>query len=559
LDDTLASGLPPFDLVLFESSFGVPNRIPYDLWDSDIVGDALTDYGDCPARGLGGWEPIKYNPQLLEDVCFNIVDLAPRFQDLNGDGYPDLMVLELSDPEALHTGPVGDRGENPPELADNYARSRAYVQDPDATGSEDRWKPAPQFDLPNISMFPPGFPPTALTPFAHGQPFLHSLWEGAFLGCPGPVISSVPGSNWPYYEFCSPLTVTQDFGVRIVDLNRDGLSDVIWSNYGDAEIWIDGVLQVPVGEQGVLLNTGTGWCSSRADMAPHVEFQCADAAKYLPPSNFPTYNAASGLAVWRPGKAGWATGNLADLNADGWLDYIQAHPTHGQVTPGNKAWLFNPAGASGNPEDMWIRDSRYDLDIQFNLVGTFYSDMVGFAVLDINGDGAADVVGDDLEDGNNVQQPQAFISKTKHSDLLRLVRNGIGGEIAIEYDSAISQRDAPGTGVEFTAESHANEVQEDLATAGLMDVIRWTPSPVVSAIRIKAPNRESGAGSQWSPPSTYQYAHPRYCPKSRSELGFRVVQSTRPGGEVVTSKFYQTHGRAGKISSVTVTEAGAPM
>ena len=128
---------------------------------------------------------------------------------------------------------------------------------------------------------------------------------------------------------------------------------------------------------------------------------------------------------------------MADLNADGFLDYIQAHTD--KAYPGNKAWLFNPAGATESPPNMWLRDARYDLDIDYPLIFDAFADALGFSVLDINGDGAADIVGDNLTDAGSTDHPQAFISRSNHSDLLRLVRNGRGGEMSIAYESAIQQ------------------------------------------------------------------------------------------------------------------------
>ena len=75
-----------------------------------------------------------------------------------------------------------------------------------------------------------------------------------------------------------------------------------------------------------------------------------------------------------------------------------------------------------------MRDPRYDLDIDYNLIGQGFADSVAFTLLDVNGDGAADIVGDDLRYGAPaIEYPQAFVSRSDHSDLLRLVRNGTDG------------------------------------------------------------------------------------------------------------------------------------
>ena len=358
----------------------------------------------------------------------------------------------------------------------------------------------------------------------------------------------------PNWEYCAPMSHNVNLGVNLVDLNRDGLTDVIWSRYYTryqaANYTYDGS---PLIAQGVLLNTGRGWCSSieqspPTPMAAQVGAECPEADLYYPPENLGTlsYIEPSGFAFWEADYTGVSTGYLADLNADGYLDYVQAHTL--KWHPGNKAWIFDPAGATATPRNPWVRDARFDLDIDYNLINAEFSDSVGFTVLDINGDGATDIVGDDLR-SDGVEHPQAFISRSKHSDLLRLVRNGRGGELSIAYESAIVQRDATIDGLEAEAKSHAIFVNEALDEAtdstANADVIRWTSNPVVSEIRIAGPNRkpENAAASAFGPPTTYRYAHPRFCVKSRSDLGFRIVESTRPGGEAVTRSFYQAHGR----------------
>jgi len=566
-DDQLAKGLPPFGIVLFESGYGAESRIPFGLGNGtnggfEIISPQVMD-DPCSVRGLNGWwsNPApSITAAMTPDVCVNLVDLDPRFQDFNGDGYLDLLVLELDDSEALHQGIAYFRGDEAPPLANNFAESKAWLQNPDPSAGQDRWVRAPEYDLPNVLFGTTATggletPPLALPfPFAHSQPQLIP-GNDKHPNCPG------PGDLMPNWEFCAPLSHNQNLGVKLVDLNRDGLTDVIWSRYhSGTNVWQSP--DFPLIAQGVLLNTGTGWCSSIPEMAAYVESHCGHAAIYNPPANsYPDLPAEpSGFAFansWYPGSS---TGYLTDLNADGWLDYIQAHTT--KSYPGNKAWLFNPSGASEPNTNMWVRDPRYDLDIDYNYIYGVWADSLAFAVLDINGDGAADVIGDDLRGPNNTDLPQAFISESRHSDLLRLVRNGAGGQIAISYESAIIQRDPEATGLELQAAIHASTVGEALSTTAFADIVRWTSRPVVSEVRIAGLNREPDPTSPipgFGPPTTYRYAHPRFCLKSRSDLGFRVVEHTRIGGEILTSKFYQAHGRAGKTSSIVVADNGVDM
>jgi hypothetical protein len=56
--------------------------------------------------------------------------------------------------------------------------------------------------------------------------------------------------------------------------------------------------------------------------------------------------------------------------------------------------------------------------------------------------------------------------------------------------------------------------------------------------------------------SHYAYAHPRFCSGLRSDLGFRLVERTRPDLTTVEEYFYQDHGRAGRTSRRLVKDAG---
>ncbi|HEB88932.1 MAG TPA: hypothetical protein ENI85_05115 [Deltaproteobacteria bacterium] len=572
-DPDLAAGLPAFGIVQFESGYGTESKLPFAPSEApalisqaiQFTGGAIGP-GPCGVRGLaGGPTPVAGQLHLSPDVCLNYVNLDPRFRDFNGDGFLDLMVLELDDPEALYQGFMDNatgtfyRGAGAPELPNNLARSRVYLQVPNAAPGEDRWVRAPRFDLPAVpfqTVGSGGFAPTgsvAYHPFAHSQPMSLDPLHVRANYCPG--FLGIP--NW---EYCAPLSFNTNLGIRLADLNRDGLTDLVWSRqhqFTDVEQYPE----FPVIAEGVLLNTGTGWCSSVPEMAVHVESACPDAAIYYPPKNsWPTLpGVPNGFAFWDHPDSGMQTGQLADLNADGYLDYIQTHTNPNR--PGREAWIFDPAGASRPVPDMWIKDPRYDLDIDYDLIGDLYLETIGLAVVDIDGDGAADIVGDSLKGpaSDPTPVPQAFVSKSTHSDLLKLVRNGTGGQLAIRYASAILQRDGTAGGLEEEAEADAQALGEALGATALADSVRWDSGPVVREIRIAGPNRAPDPdlpGTAFGPPTTYRYGHPRFCTKSRSELGFRIVEETRPGGEVVTRHFHQLHGRAGRTSSVVVSEDG---
>ena len=546
-DPDLAAGLPVFGEVLFESTYAVDLRDPWFVPNYESV----IQRSACGSRGLRGWERTSGGVEYGEDVCIDLIDFDPIFTDFNGDGFQDLMVLELDDPESLYRGPEVWQGDiAAPWRAPNFGRSRAWIQVPEAASGQPRWIRATQYDLPSVDFGAPyiGLGYASFNPFAHSE-------LGRRTGVHAGLEESATGTcSVSQFQACAPTSYNRDNGVRLVDLNRDRLTDVIWSLYS-----ADGDLVT----EGVLLNTGTGWCASTSEMATHVESQCAHASIFYPPlgsSSVPTDPNGFALHVASHKPPGHTAGHLVDLNSDGWLDFLQLQLP--PVTGVSAAWLYNPAGASLNPPNPWMRDPRFDVDAEFGVLALgSILDGVSFAFLDVNGDGAIDVVGDLLTAGSNsgppTEYPQAFISNSHHSDLIKLVRNGRGGKISVRYESAIAQRDSSVDGLEDQAIEHALDVGETLDGTTVADVIRWINAPVVREIRIAGPNRKPDIGElEFGPPTTYRYAHPRYCPKSRSDLGFRIVERTRPGGEKVTRSFYQAHGRAGKTSRAVVSDDG---
>ena len=564
-DADLAQGLPPFGLVLFESTYGIEAADPYD-WDwamDNFVNHSETNEASdaCGARGLRGWIA---GADLGEDVCIDQVNLDPRFADFNGDGFQDVMVLELDDPENFYRGPYTYRGPGQDPWPSNIGRSRAWIQRPNAQPGQPRWVRASEYDLPSIEFGATWGEMSEPAPFAHSG---LGRTEGPRVPPPG----SPPGEYQFFFNAacsgsidngtfrtCAPTSYNQNFGVQILDLNRDGLSDVIWALYSYDDWPNNPPPDFPALARGVLLNTGTGWCASDSTFADEVESECSHAEKYFPPeSSYPSLPASpAGFAFDKPNgpaasPSGARTGVLADLNADGWNDYLQLQLDKNY--PGGAAWIWDPGGSEGNE---WRRDERYDMNIVFSLFGDTVLDGLEMTTIDINGDGAVDVVGDNIREkdfsNNWTDYPHAFVSRDGYSDLLRVVRNGRGGTIEIEYESAISQRDAS---LEADAESHADWFGESLDDAGIEEVVRWTNGPVVTETRVSGPNREPDPDGQGGAATEYSYAHPRYCVESRSDLGYRIVARTRPAGETVVSKYYQAHGRAGKLSRSTVIDA----
>lgn len=307
--------------------------------------------------------------------------------------------------------------------------------------------------------------------------------------------------------------------MRLADLNRDGLTDVVWSAFG---------------QQGVLLNTGgevsgsasSAWCASEAGDVGQVDGNaCPEAGVYKPPRPFVEPS---------PSALPDTTGMLADFNGDGFLDFVRVTQWQPDAATNSfsDVWIYSPAATSSH----WVLDARFDFTVDWNaeVIRPYYGSTVSgwqdgvmprFRAFDIDGDGSDDLIGD----------TNAFLSQAHHSDLIRTVDNGRGGSFAIEYASMIKQRDA---------------ALEEQAVAGnvpwgdaAVPVPLWRSSAVVaqltrSGFNLAAPGEVT----------TYRYAHPRFHRELRSDLGFGLVVRTMSGGTAIEDSFYQDPGRTGRLA-----------
>ncbi|MGH0029666.1 MAG: RHS repeat-associated core domain-containing protein [Myxococcota bacterium] len=502
-DDSLAQGLPPIGELAFESYYYTEHQMEF----------ANSTGFPCEDRGLNG-DLINWKT----DVCHNLISYAPHFVDLDGDGHLDILALDRHDMDIPGYGGNGHRamwvwgaGEGVAAWNQTVLWTHAWLQKPKAGPGEDRWVRATEFDLPERW--------TIDGNYRWGHVMEQTDGDQAYTTIP---------ENYPFVR-------SYDQGTRIADLNRDGLTDVVW------KLSMNG----HPGDEGVFINMGRGdgtassaWCGSTTELANLASGEtCAWASSYIPPGlGFASRVAFWTIDVWNP------VGSLGDLNGDGWLDYLFLDPYFSFHSP-SEAWLGGPSG--------YVKDDRFApleasevCNLNPGCLGSSAQFQRHTIMVDANGDGSLDVLGQDF----------ARISISRHADLLSEVRNGQGGTVRIAYEPMAWGRDSSAGGLEEVAESHAAAHGEALGTA-LEDVARWTSSPVVTSVSIEGPNvgdlSQGGAPGPVAP-TTYRYAQPRYCTESRTDLGFRLVERTRPDQSVVEQAFYQHHGRAGKTSRIRV-------
>jgi len=152
----------------------------------------------------------------------------------------------------------------------------------------------------------------------------------------------------PYYIAIKDGNSYYENGVRFIDLNGDNLVDVVWSRYHDIS---------HVSTRRALLNTGSGWVE-----AP---------ARFRPPYDISRFHD-------NPNDGGV---RIVDLNGDGLQDMVRGMVGH------------NNRHASINTGDGWITSSEYTIPFYITIpIEEDRYDDYGVRFADVNGDGLQDIL-----------------------------------------------------------------------------------------------------------------------------------------------------------------------
>jgi hypothetical protein len=310
------------------------------------------------------------------------------------------------------------------------------------------------------------------------------------------------GTTWMFkagWKVPEPMTAYEndwyDPGTRVVDINGDGLVDIVraWS-------W-NNTLQPTK----VYLGMGT------ADAQGNVWRQVPIADPYADfPEIFSSVNNSSNRTFTT--ELGVRFG---DVNGDGWIDIVRgydAEQQNGSSLQTKRVYLHR-AGKG------WGEDLSWGLEVPYTFVRRKYEETAvydqGVRLVDMDGNGAVDFVKSHRDLVTTTKR--RALSTDGISNLLATSNNGIGGSTTLTYTPSTSY------------DNHALGSPPD-ARANLSLVL-----PLLSSVTTT--DGQAGTGHTFT--TSYSYRGGYLSPYPRREFrGFRYVRTNLPGGESYTEQLF---------------------
>jgi RHS repeat-associated protein len=285
------------------------------------------------------------------------------------------------------------------------------------------------------------------------------------------------GSGWqlsPEYKLPKYIGIAGgdtvgDGGVRFVDLNNDGLQDILYGRSHDT--------------RSAWMNSGEGWMH-----APH----------YASPEIF---------GVELRGAYEDHGARIVDVNGDGLPDIISGRYWN-SGSHSKRGWINTGSG--------WIASSDYISPQHMTAYAWRHLQDHGVRFADLDGDGDQDILygrlwGDSGSKG-------AYLNAAIKSDQLKTVTNGLGIEINIDYEPLTNP---------------------DVYTKGdcVGPACHPTPDLIGPLYVVKETNTDNGIGSQNT--LTYTYADAKVGVQGRGMLGFASRTVTDVETDTVVSTTYR--------------------
>lgn len=323
-----------------------------------------------------------------------------------------------------------------------------------------------------------------------------------------------------------------DLGVRYVDVNGDGMADLVKGRVSGSEnnalggaIW---------GDETVYLSTGSGWAPAN------------EGARFKPPTPF---------LDWDGGNGGLRANHVvfADLNGDGLVDVsrTRAGQTQSWLQDPKCAAAQTPSGCIANT--VWRPVAHFDppMPVEATLEVNYVerSRTKGVVIADFDGNGAVDFLKNWSNGGSGSTATHYGTSEESFSDRLKTVDNGEGGKLSLVYESLVAQRDDSPGGLEADAIGDAadwGDFQDRFNPA--IPVLVWAQYEAVAG------------PDQPSKTLEFEFAGSIWDPGRRISFGPRVMQIRRPDAHE-TRYVRQVHGIAGRLSwleSALIGSGGTP-
>jgi len=447
--------------------------------DDDAYINTLSGYISSSTWDL----PVELAVRVSTDSNTNddiAVDQGVRFVDLNGDGLVDIVQYQ--------TG------------SSSYTFDNAWIN----TGSG--WTTASQWEVPTpitqrysathetdlgvrfVDLNGDGLPDIIQSVDNVGTT-TNNVWLNTGNGWVSSSQWTAPTPISFIFSGPGPFPFSVDPGIRFVDLNRDGLPDMI---QGEVGISYSGL--PPGSAYRAWINTGSSW-TLVSQWAPPIEFSDFNSGQPLDPgSRLVDINGDGLVDIVDPGPSGkvWLNTGNGWLENDTWAPTVSM--TNWSQTGLNYLWLNRILGDAPFLSGMNLSLPNYGMNSVDN----------GVAFGDVNGDGLIDIVqskGGTV--GTNVYQ--ALVSTSPFPNKLISIKNDLGGATNVQYSSYTQSDNLP-----------------------------FTPQTVVNSV-----TTNDGLGNQIETSYSYQQGLMVNSGASREFLGFRLVTTTDGLGNYTVTQFLQ--------------------